>query len=154
MARPFWKGIGDLARHLERVAEHMLPHAADRPLMLMRCQDGVGAPCFYPKHPSPGMWNATHRVAIAESSGPATDLVVRDAAGLVALVQSGAIEIAPCSARARAVAAPWSALTPRLDPTKYTLSSLLTGRLAPDPWAGMDGHRARLPAALLRSVPA
>lgn len=66
---------------------------------------------------------------------------------------------APWSARAHAGATvamplPWSALTPRLDPTKYTLSSLLTGRLAPVPWAGLDEHRARLPAALLRSVPA
>jgi bifunctional non-homologous end joining protein LigD len=269
----------DLARYLARVAERMLPHVADRPLMLMRCQDGVGAPCFFQKHPSPGMSDAIHRVEIAEGSGPDTYLVVRDAAGLVALVQSGAIEIhtwgartrtlekpdlmvidldpgpdvewsrvvdtakrvkralegwdlvpfvkttggkglhltvplqprhdwdqvkgasaaiaralvretpdqltgmisksrrqgkifldtlrngrgstfiAPWSARARARATvamplPWSALTARLDPTKYTLHSLLTGRLAPDPWAGMDEHRARLPAALLRSVPA
>ena len=42
----------------------------------------------------------------------------------------------------------------RLDPRRYTLPSLLHGRLAPDPWAEMDKHRARLPAALLRSVPA
>jgi bifunctional non-homologous end joining protein LigD len=69
----------------------------------------------------------------------------------------GSTFIAPWSARARAGATvamplPWTALTARLDPTQYTIRSLLAGRLAPDPWAGMERHRARLPAALLRST--
>lgn len=71
----------------------------------------------------------------------------------------GSTDIGPWSARAHAGATvamplPWPALTARLDPTKCTVPSLFTGRLAPVPWAGLDEHRARLPAALLRSVPA
>ena len=39
-----------LAEYYMAVAEHLLPHIADRPLSVVRCPDGSGKPCFFQKH--------------------------------------------------------------------------------------------------------
>lgn len=73
----------DLARYVESVADRMLPHVTGRPLMVLRCPGGVGSPCFIQKRPLGG----------ATRAAGAEDLVIHDLAGLVELVQNGAIEI-------------------------------------------------------------
>lgn len=83
----------DLAAYYAFVAERMLPHIADRPLSIVRCPEGQGGECFFQKHPPVGMPDAVKRVQIREKSGRDTYLTVDDVAGLVTLVQFGALEI-------------------------------------------------------------
>jgi len=82
-----------LAEHYLAVADRMLPHVAGRPLSLVRCPGGEGKHCFFQRHDGSGVPEQIERIEIAEEDGPATYLVVRDAAGLVALVQMGVLEI-------------------------------------------------------------
>lgn len=84
----------DLARYYLAVADRMLPHIANRPLMLLRCPEGEGEACFHQKHPTRGVSRDVLRVAIMENSGATAEhMMVRDARGLIALVQIGALEI-------------------------------------------------------------
>jgi bifunctional non-homologous end joining protein LigD len=84
----------DLARYYVEVADRMLPHVANRPLMLVRCPEGEGEECFHQKHPTRGVSADIMRVPIMENSGATAEhMMVRDARGLVALVQIGALEI-------------------------------------------------------------
>jgi bifunctional non-homologous end joining protein LigD len=89
----------DLAAYYLAVADAMLPHLAGRPLSLVRCPDGHGKTCFYQKHPGNAAPPALRRIEISEGSGTNEYVVVDDAAGLVALVQMGVLEIHPWGSR-------------------------------------------------------
>ena len=82
-----------LARYYEQIAEHILPHIANRPLTLLRCPDGQEKSCFYQKHPPEGLGEAVRRVMIEESNGSAEYMYVDSIAGIVSLVQIGALEL-------------------------------------------------------------
>ena len=90
----------DLANYYLTVADWMLPHVIDRPLSVVRCPEGLSGTCFYQKHPPPGMPTVVDRVQIQEKSGSATYVVIRDVAGLITLMQFGALEIHAWGARA------------------------------------------------------
>ncbi|HZT51425.1 MAG TPA: DNA ligase D, partial [Stellaceae bacterium] len=83
----------DLAAYYLAVADHMLPHVRGRPLTLVRCPEGAAGKCFYQKHPGDSAPPRLRRIEITEKEGTHTYLVADDAAGLVALVQMGALEI-------------------------------------------------------------
>lgn len=84
----------ELALYYAQIAEPMLVHLANRPLMLVRCPQGEGAECFYQKHPSQGASKDVQRVPIVDKSGKALEhMMVNDVQGLIALVQVGALEI-------------------------------------------------------------
>lgn len=82
-----------LARYYEQIAEHILPHIANRPLTLLRCPDGQEKSCFYQKHPPDGLNDAVRRVMIEESDGPSEYMYVDSVAGIVSLVQIGTLEL-------------------------------------------------------------
>jgi bifunctional non-homologous end joining protein LigD len=84
-----------LLEYYRLVADRMLPHVVGRPLMILRCPDGVGKPCFYQKHPARG----EARRGAAGPKGEEEWLSIRDQAGLEALVQAGALEIHAWGAR-------------------------------------------------------
>ena len=89
-----------LARYYEAVAHWIVPHAAHRPLSLVRCPEGQGGPCFYQKHAGAGVPKEVARVRIRESGGgTASYLYVDDLPGLIALTQIGVLEIHPWGAR-------------------------------------------------------
>jgi len=89
-----------LARYYEAVADHIVPHVADRPLSLVRCPEGEGGQCFYQKHAGPGLPTAVKRVRIRERGGAtAAYPYVTDLPGLVALAQIGVLELHPWNAR-------------------------------------------------------
>jgi bifunctional non-homologous end joining protein LigD len=89
-----------LAQYYRLVADWMLPHVARRPLALVRCPSGRGGPCFYQKHVGEGWPDAIHGVEIEEVQGKVQwHAAIDDAAGLVALVQFGVLEIHPWGAR-------------------------------------------------------
>ena len=83
----------DLALYYEQIAEHMLPHVADRPLTLVRCPEGRGKPCFFQKHTSKGRPDAMKTIDIVERDGPETYLYIDSPQGLLSLVQMGVLEI-------------------------------------------------------------
>jgi bifunctional non-homologous end joining protein LigD len=91
-----------LAQYYVAVAERMLPHIARRPLSLVRCPAGSGAPCFFQKHVGSGIPTGVHRVEVPDGVGTAehdegasTYLWVDDRNGLAALAQMGVLEIHP-----------------------------------------------------------
>lgn len=90
----------DLAAYYADLAGRILPHVAGRPLSVVRCPRGRHRTCFYQKHRGGGFGAAVGGVEVEEKDGGrATYLMVRDAAGLVALVQHGALEIHPWGSR-------------------------------------------------------
>ncbi|HEX4334896.1 MAG TPA: DNA ligase D [Polyangiaceae bacterium] len=96
----------DLAEYYSKVAKWMLPHVAGRPLTLVRCPEGVGKQCFFQKHPSQNMPDAIGTVPITEKKGKQLYMVVHDAAGLVDLVQLGALELHTWGSQETAVEKP------------------------------------------------
>ncbi|MGE5546145.1 MAG: DNA ligase D [Solirubrobacterales bacterium] len=78
-----------LASYYLDVAPWMLPHVKGRALTLVRCPEGHGRECFYQRHPGPGMPKAVRRFPDRDE----VLVVVDDEAGLVGLIQMGALEI-------------------------------------------------------------
>lgn len=81
----------DLAEYYVAIADRMLPHVAERLLTIVRCPGGEGSPCFFQKHGKKGLPEGIHEWPMPEGGEPY--LFVRDAAGLVGLVQLGVLEI-------------------------------------------------------------
>jgi bifunctional non-homologous end joining protein LigD len=112
--RVLWPDIGltkgGLADYYGRIAPLLLPHVAERPLTLVRCPGGIGR-CFFQQHPWRGMHPAVSRGRAAGEE----HVVVRDAEGLVALVQGGVVEIHPWGSTLAAIGEP-DTLTVDLDP--------------------------------------
>ncbi|MGK3994118.1 DNA ligase D [Sorangium sp. So ce1024] len=82
-----------LARYYAQIAEHMLPHVANRLLTLVRCPAGQGKPCFFQRHEAEGLSEAIRRTTVEEDDGKRTYLYVETTEGLVSLVQMGALEM-------------------------------------------------------------
>ena len=98
---------GQLADYYAAIAPVMLPWTANRPLTLVRCPQGRAKKCFFQKHDSGTFGPHVHHVPIVEKDGQAEDyLYVEDAAGILALVQMGTIEIHGWGSRVADVEAP------------------------------------------------
>ena len=82
----------EVARYYEEVAESILPHLARRPLTLVRCPQGAAAQCFFQKHAADYLPDTILEVAIREGRGTGTYVAVESLAGILALVQMGALE--------------------------------------------------------------
>jgi bifunctional non-homologous end joining protein LigD len=111
---------GDLLRYYLAVAPVILPHLAERPVVLTRYPDGAGSKGFYvqraPEHrPS---WVATCTPTRA-TSRERTVLRVENAATLAWVANLGAIELHPWYARCSAPTKP-DYLVIDLDPTEGT----------------------------------
>lgn len=104
-----------LARYYVAVAERMLPHVVNRPLMLVRCPAGSDKPCFYQKHPPRGVPRAVRLVAPVDKTGHQPSMVIDDLDGLLGLVQIGALEIHAWGSRVDRLERP-DQLTFDLDP--------------------------------------
>jgi bifunctional non-homologous end joining protein LigD len=124
-----WAGQGitklDLARYYERVADWMLPHVAGRPLTLVRCPSGYDGECFYQKHMDASAHEAIRRVQVQEESGAQPYGAVDTAAGLVALVQMGVLEVHAWGARTDRLEQP-DRITIDLDPDEGLAWSRVT----------------------------
>ena len=79
------------------VAEHMLPHIADRPLSVVRCPNGIGSPCFFQKHVRTTLSAGVNSVSIPNRKTEEAEdfLTVKTVEGLVGLAQMGVLEIHP-----------------------------------------------------------
>jgi bifunctional non-homologous end joining protein LigD len=84
----------DLASYYESIADRILPHIVNRPVMLLRCPEGYEKECFHQKHTNRMVPEAVRSIEIKEETGKASPyLMVDDLPGLIALVQMGALEL-------------------------------------------------------------
>ena len=83
----------ELADYYLAVAEFMLPHVARRPVTMVRCPAGAEKKCFYQRHAASGVLPELKEVLIPGFDEPY--LYIEDAAGLIAMVQMGTLEIHP-----------------------------------------------------------
>src|SRR5262249_25644540 len=62
--RVLWPEAGitklELARYYEAIAPHLLAHAGNRPISLLRCPNGPGGQCFFQRHLADGMSSQVH----------------------------------------------------------------------------------------------
>lgn len=79
----------DLAKYYAAVSEYIMPYIAGRPLALVRCPEGDQGECFFQKRRTPGMPDSVREGKIAKNPV----LYVEDEAGLLSLVQFGAVEL-------------------------------------------------------------
>lgn len=86
-----------LADYYVAVAEHLLPHMANRPLSVVRCPEGSAKPCFFQKHVGIGLPSGVKSVWIrSRKTGEKDDFLTVDSReGLVGLAQMGVLEIHP-----------------------------------------------------------
>ena len=83
-----------LAEYLVKVAKSMLPFAANHPLTLVRCPQGVSGHCFYQRHIAEGMPGGFYGIKVAEAGGGKAEyLYIKDVQGLVGAAQIGALEL-------------------------------------------------------------
>lgn len=101
--RVLYPGTGitklDLARFYGRLAPLILPHVRRRPLSIVRCPTGQGGQCFFQKHEHGSFPEAVDSVRVREKEGSGRYLTIDSTAGLVALVQMGALELHPWGSR-------------------------------------------------------
>ncbi len=83
----------ELADYYRRVAAWIMPYIKNRPLVLVRCPDGLAKACFYQKHPGQGTPSHFRQIEIEESKKTENYLVIDDVAGLISVAQVGALEI-------------------------------------------------------------
>jgi bifunctional non-homologous end joining protein LigD len=94
---------GQVAEYYRAIADRILPELADRPLSLVRCPDGAAGTCFFQKHHAPSLGAHVRVIPLRQKSGEEDYFYVRDAAGLLELVQMNALEFHPWGSK---VAAP------------------------------------------------
>src|SRR5581483_3269065 len=87
----------EVARYYEAVGERMLEHVRDRPLTLVRCQNGWKR-CFYQKHAKAGVPDVIEQIEIRESTGTGMYMMANSVPAIVALLQMGVLEIHPWGA--------------------------------------------------------
>jgi len=102
--KPFWPALGiakrDLLQYYADVAHALLPHIADRAMVMKRYPDGAdGEPFFMKRAPTPRPeWIET--CAIAHASGNVIDFpMIQDLASLLWVVNLGCIDLNPWYAR-------------------------------------------------------
>jgi bifunctional non-homologous end joining protein LigD len=83
---------GELARYYEMAADRILPHVADRPVSIIRAPDGITGQKFFQRHAMPG---SNPRLKLMDVKERAPYVAVADVGGLVAIGQSGGLELHP-----------------------------------------------------------
>ena len=96
-ARQVYSDLGmskrELAEYYRDIAEHMLPTVERRPLTIVRCLRGQGSECFFQKHFDDTALVGLEGIDVEESTGRGRYASAIGVAGLVQLVQLGALEI-------------------------------------------------------------
>jgi bifunctional non-homologous end joining protein LigD len=90
----------ELVNYYYTVADWILPHLKNRPLVLVRCPEGCHKTCFYQKHPPPGSPETLRQIPIREDNKTAPYALVENKAGLLSLAQIAALEIHAWGSRA------------------------------------------------------
>lgn len=83
---------GELARYYEMAGDRILPHVADRPVSIIRAPDGIEGEKFFQRHAMPGH---SPRLKLIDVKERKPYVGVADVGGLVAIGQSGGLELHP-----------------------------------------------------------
>jgi bifunctional non-homologous end joining protein LigD len=83
----------ELAEYYRDLAEHILPSIERRPLSIVRCPRGLGGQCFFQKHFEDTNLVGIEGIDVEESTGVGRYATAVGVAGLVQLVQLGALEL-------------------------------------------------------------
>ena len=93
--RVYWPDAGvtkkDLAEYYVSVWDRMAPHVVDRPLAIVRAPEGVGGETFFQKHIASAIKQSRLRHVVDAKEHDV--IAVETLADLIALVQSGALEV-------------------------------------------------------------
>lgn len=90
---------GEVADYYAAIADRLLPGVAERPLSLLRCPQGTKGECFFQKHRAGALGAHVHAIPLQEKQGKDDYLFVKDATGLLELVQMNVLEFHPWGAR-------------------------------------------------------
>jgi bifunctional non-homologous end joining protein LigD len=82
----------DLVHYYEAAAERILPHVADRPTSIIRAPEGITGDTFFQRHAMPG---SSPRLKLIDVKERKPYVGVVDVGGLVAIGQSGGLELHP-----------------------------------------------------------
>ena len=82
----------DLARYYEAASERILAHIADRPTSIIRAPDGITGETFFQRH---AMRGSSPRLRLIDVKARAPYVTAVDVGGLVAIGQSGGLELHP-----------------------------------------------------------
>jgi len=86
----------ELVRFYEAAAERILPHVTDRPTSIIRAPEGITGEIFFQRHAMPGT-NPRLKLIDVKERKPYVGVV--DVGGLVAIGQSGGLELHPWGCR-------------------------------------------------------
>ena len=82
----------ELVRYYDMAAERILPHVADRPVSIIRAPEGITGEKFFQRHAMPG---SNPRLKLIDVKERKPYIGVVDVGGLVAIGQSGGLEMHP-----------------------------------------------------------
>ncbi|MDO9586305.1 MAG: DNA ligase D [Brevundimonas sp.] len=86
----------DLARYYEAAADRLLAHVADRPTSIIRAPDGITGQTFFQRH---AMAGSNPRLRLIDVGARTPYVAASDVGGLVAIGQSGGLELHPWGCR-------------------------------------------------------
>jgi bifunctional non-homologous end joining protein LigD len=89
---------GEVADYYAAIADRILTDLANRPISLVRCPDGAEGQCFFQKHHAGTLGAHVHAISLKEKQGKDDYLYIKDAAGLLELVQMNVLEFHPWGA--------------------------------------------------------
>ena len=84
----------DLANYYRKVSTAIMPFIAGRPMSMVRCPEGIGEACFFQRH-MPHESAHIHDTGIQVKGRDEDYIMITDEAGLISMVQWGAIELHP-----------------------------------------------------------
>ncbi len=90
----------DLAEYYDAVGDHILPFVTERPLSMLRCPEGIGGQCFFQRHIAREQSPYLFDTGIPVKGRNEDYLMIKDAKGLITLVQWGVIEMHPWGCKA------------------------------------------------------
>ena len=104
LLKPFWPELGltkgDLLRYYLRISPALLPHLADRAMVMKRYPDGAAGPYFFQKRAPAPRPDWIEICSIRHSSGNIIDFpIIRDLASLLWVINLGCIDLNPWYAR-------------------------------------------------------
>jgi bifunctional non-homologous end joining protein LigD len=90
-----------LAEYYWAIAPHMLPHIEGRPVSLVRCPEGSGAPCFFQKHVNHMLPPGIGSIDVPDKKTGKIEpyITLSSAEALAGLAQIGVLEVHPWGSR-------------------------------------------------------